>query len=345
MRQGVVFSALMHITMAVLIIVGLPFVKRPLPPLAPPVVVEILPITENSNPRAGRKHVEKVKRPKAAEAETRRSANQKKAKEPPKVKPKPKPVVERPKPKPAPKPKVAEKPKPVPKPKVAEKPKPVPKPKLVEKPKPKPKVVEKPKPVPKPEPKVAALPKPKPKPKPKPEPARKAETPSPQPRVKAKPKPKPRARPKPKKRMTLAGILDSVDKLKRDAKVAPRERTAPNERRGSRFHNPNVDLTRSEYDALRRQLNSCWNFPAGARDSGTLIVEVRLEVNRDRTVRNSQIVDTARMRRDPYYRAAAESALRAVNNPRCSPLRLPPNKYRVWRSITVTFDPRELLGG
>ncbi len=327
MRQGVVFSALMHITVAVLIIVGLPFVKRPVPPLAPPVVVEILPITENSNPRPGRKRVEKVKKPKADKAETRRSANQKKAEDPPKVKPKPKPVVEKPKPKPVPKPKVAEKPKPVPKPK--------------------PKVVEKPKPIPKPEPKVAALPKPKPepKPKPKPEPKRKADAPKPQPRVKAKPKPKPRAQPKPKKRMTLAGILDSVDKLKRDAKIAPRERTAPNERRGSPRHDPTLSLSRSEFDALRRQLSGCWNFPAGAKDSGTLIVEIKVVVNRDRTVREAHIVDVDKMRRDPYFRAAAESALRAVQNPRCSPLRLPPSKYRLWRNMTLEFDPREMLGG
>lgn len=327
MRQGVVFSALMHVTLAVLIIVGLPFVKRPLPPLAPPVVVEILPITENSNPRPGRKRVEKAKKPQAEKAETRRSAAQKKAEEPPKVKPKPKPVVEKPKPKPVPKPKVAEKPKPVPKPK--------------------PKVAEKPKPVPKPEPKVAALPKPKPepKPKPKPEPERKADAPKPQPRVKAKPKPKPRAKPKPSKRMTLAGILDSVDKLKRDAKVAPRERTAPNERRGSPRHDPTLSLSRSEFDALRRQLSSCWNFPAGAKDSGTLIVEIKVVVNRDRTVREAHIVDVDKLRRDPYFRAAAESALRAIQNPRCSPLRLPPSKYRLWRSMTVEFDPREMLGG
>jgi len=329
MRQGAVFSALMHVTLAVLIVVGLPFVQKPVRPLAPPVVVEILPITELSNPRKGRKRVEKVKERMAEKAETRRSAAQKKAEDPPKVKPKP--VVEKPKPRPVPKPKVVEKPKPAPKPKVAEKPKP------------KPKVVEKPKP--KPEPKVAALPKPEPKPAPKPEPKPKAEAPKPQPRVKAKPKPKPRAKPKPERRMTLAGILNSVDKLKRDAKVAPRERTAPNKRRGSPRHDPTLQLSRSEFDALRRQLSGCWNFPAGAKDSGSLIVEIKVVVNRDRTVRDARIVDVARMRSDPYYRSAAESALRAVLNRRCSPLQLPPSKYRLWRNMTLEFDPRKMLGG
>jgi len=62
-------------------------------------------------------------------------------------------------------------------------------------------------------------------------------------------------------------------------------------------------------------------------------------------VREAHIVDVDKMRRDPYFRAAAESALRAVQNPRCSPLRLPPSKYRLWRNMTLEFDPREMLGG
>jgi len=342
MRHGVIISACLHVTLAVLIVVGLPFIKRPLPPQAPPIVVEILQITEKSNPRKGRKRVEKVKKPTAKKAETRRVTTKKTTPKPPQPKPKPKPKLAKPKPKPVPK-KVAEVPKPKPVPKVAPKPKPVPK--VAPKPKPKPKVVEKPKP--KPVPKVAALPKPKPqpKPKPRPEPKRKAEASKPQPRVKAKPRPKPRARARPKPRMTLAGVLNSVDKLKRNAKIAPRERQAPNRRRGSSRHDPSLQLSRGELDALRRQLSGCWNFPAGAKHAGSLIVEIRVVVNRDRTVRTARIVDVSRMRQDAFYRSAAESALRAVLNPRCSPLLLPPTKYDLWRTMTLEFDPRKMLGG
>jgi hypothetical protein len=100
-------------------------------------------------------------------------------------------------------------------------------------------------------------------------------------------------------------------------------------------------LTKNEFEALRRQLVRCWNFPAGAKDAGPLIVEIKVVVNRDRTIRSAHIVDVARMRRDPYYRSAAESALRVFANPRCSPLKLPPHKYQIWRTMTVTFDPRE----
>jgi hypothetical protein len=35
--------------------------------------------------------------------------------------------------------------------------------------------------------------------------------------------------------------------------------------------------------------------------------------------------------------------LRAVKNPRCSPLRLPPDKYNLWNKMTVVFDPKEMF--
>jgi hypothetical protein len=46
---------------------------------------------------------------------------------------------------------------------------------------------------------------------------------------------------------------------------------------------------------------------------------------------------------DPFYRAAAESALRAVLNPQCSPLKLPPDKYEQWKILELTFNPKDLL--
>ena len=65
----------------------------------------------------------------------------------------------------------------------------------------------------------------------------------------------------------------------------------------------------SEVDALRAQIARCWSIPAGARDAENLIVEIRVEMNPDMTVRRADIVDKARMNRDPFYRTAAESAL------------------------------------
>lgn len=102
-------------------------------------------------------------------------------------------------------------------------------------------------------------------------------------------------------------------------------------------------LTISQEDALRRQIQQCWNVPAGARDAEKLVVEVLIEVNPDRTVREAKVVDQNRFATDPFFRAAAESALRALRNPKCSPLELPPDQYEQWKTILFNFDPRDML--
>jgi hypothetical protein len=43
---------------------------------------------------------------------------------------------------------------------------------------------------------------------------------------------------------------------------------------------------------------------------------------------------------NPFMRAAAESARRAIVT--CAPYKLPPEKYSLWRDITIAFDPRQM---
>jgi len=102
-------------------------------------------------------------------------------------------------------------------------------------------------------------------------------------------------------------------------------------------------LTISELDALRRQLEGCWNVPIGAREVDDMIIDVNLMVNRDRTVREVNVVNMARYRRDSFFRAVADSAMRAVRSPSCSPLNLPEDKYEMWQNIIVEFNPKEMF--
>lgn len=75
-----------------------------------------------------------------------------------------------------------------------------------------------------------------------------------------------------------------------------------------------------------------------------MIITLVLDMNPDGTVRKAEISDRSRMG-DPSYRSAAESALRAVLNPRCSPLPLPADSYESqWRTLTLNFDPKEMFG-
>ena len=102
-------------------------------------------------------------------------------------------------------------------------------------------------------------------------------------------------------------------------------------------------ITASEVDLVRQQIARCWNVPAGARDAKDLVVEVRVAVDPDGTVRQATIVDQARLGSDPFFRAAAESARRAFFNPLCRPLHLPPDKYAIWKDLVVDFSPKDIL--
>jgi len=188
---------------------------------------------------------------------------------------------------------------------------------------------------------------PKPEVKPVEEKPAEAEALLPAPKPMEKPKPPPEA-PKPVSQPDqLASILKNVAKLKPQGPKA--EDTKAGETKvingGQSGFGPALSdrLTISEEDALRRQIQQCWNIPAGARDAEKLVVEVLIEVNPDRTVRSVEIVDQSRLGSDPFFRAAAEAARRAVLNPKCSPLELPPDQYEQWKSIRFTFDPRDML--
>lgn len=244
-------------------------------------------------------------------------------------------------------------------------PKPPPPPPLP-KPEPKPEPVAEKAPAPEPVPEPEAVPIPKPKPKPvvkeieKPEPPK--AKPLPRPKVKPKPPPKVAAKPKPApkkekpKEDDFASVLKTVEKLESRAKPQKKvEKKDPDEfkkiaklldrqpRREERQSTLDAALSQSELDAVRRQIEQCWSLPAGARDAQNMVLEIRTVLNRDGRVRSAQIVDTQRVSRDPFFRAMAESALRAVLNPQCQPLRLPPEKYDEWQIMVLVFDPRGMF--
>jgi len=100
----------------------------------------------------------------------------------------------------------------------------------------------------------------------------------------------------------------------------------------------------SELDAVKRQIERCWSPPAGAKEAGNFAVEIHVSANPDGTVRQARISNSGEIGGDPSRRTIAESALRAVLNPQCSPLKLPLDKYEMWRTFTFNFDMREMLG-
>ena len=198
---------------------------------------------------------------------------------------------------------------------------------------PKPQQIEKPKP-----------PEPPPAPEPEAEPTEpeKAEAPPPKPKPKAKPKPKEKTKPKTER---------SFDQLLKD--FTPREDVeeqqpekvdqASTETQQSAFPNFAKELTMSELDALQNGIAPCWSFDAGGRFAENLIVELRVTIHPDMRVKTVQVLDQLRYTTDNAFRAAADAASRALRNPNCSRLNLPPEKYKD-ESFKFVFDPRLMLG-
>ncbi len=168
--------------------------------------------------------------------------------------------------------------------------------------------------------------------------------PAPRPIRKAKP-PKKTVKKQPARTDPLDSVFKTVGKLKKSVAQSDRDRTAARTPEGVKAAARSLPMTLSEIEAVRRQIQPCWNFPAGAQDAGSLRVLIRIWLNRDGSVRDAKVLDQGRIAGNSKLRAAADAGLRAVNNPRCSPLRLPPEKFDRWKVLTIDFDPSKLKSG
>ena len=172
--------------------------------------------------------------------------------------------------------------------------------------------------------------------------------------------PRPRMKPKVPPRDLFASVLKSVEKLEKKKPTEKKKQVQEFdknilnvlEKHKSVAANPTPNqlasmlgrVTQSDKNAIRRQIERCWNPPVGAKNAEELTVELRLYVTPDGTVQTVNVVDKARAASDPYFRAAVESAYRAVLNPRCRQLKFPLDKYEQFKTMTIVFDPREMLG-
>ena len=72
-----------------------------------------------------------------------------------------------------------------------------------------------------------------------------------------------------------------------------------------------------------------------------MIIEVRVFLNKDGTVRDAKILDTSRYNSDKAFRSVAESARRAVYV--CQPYSIFANryadKYDMWKTMLLRFNP------
>jgi hypothetical protein len=93
-------------------------------------------------------------------------------------------------------------------------------------------------------------------------------------------------------------------------------------------------------DALRGQIQRCWNVPAGAADAQDLKVSVQFRLDPSGALDGAPRIVSGGGGAG-IERAAAESARRAVLA--CAPYSLPSDKYEAWADVIVHFDPRDMF--
>jgi hypothetical protein len=159
------------------------------------------------------------------------------------------------------------------------------------------------------------------------------------PKVAEKPKPAPE---KPKQeKFDINNIMAMLDKKA----PPPKAQSATQGDRAIRGAGLQDAMTMELGDALRNQIAQCWNPPVGSPNPERLIVTFRMFLAPDGNVAQPPqlTADSAgAASRDPFARAAADAARRAIYE--CMPYKLPANRYSQWRDIEVTFDPRKMLG-
>ena len=142
----------------------------------------------------------------------------------------------------------------------------------------------------------------------------------------------------------LKNLTKQVPQKPTDQPPEPQAKTPPRPATGA-LASISANLTASESDAVRRQLDGCMSWPTVGKALNGIVVELDVVVNPDRTVASARVVDQGRMASDSTFAAAARAALRAVRVPQCTPLELPADKYQAWQEMTINFTPpKELLG-
>ena len=147
-------------------------------------------------------------------------------------------------------------------------------------------------------------------------------------------------KPKPKEDFSIASMLKDLRNEETNDMSENNILDDNKEQVGEDKQNENMILSISEIDLLRQQLSSCWNAPAGAvinlGDRVTISAKIRQNM---KVLENSvRIVDTNIAKSNPFYGPITDSAMRTLLNPECTPLKLPKDKYNLWKNLTITFD-------
>jgi hypothetical protein len=102
-----------------------------------------------------------------------------------------------------------------------------------------------------------------------------------------------------------------------------------------------ANISAADRAAFKAHLRRCWKLPEGLSPGQNTRVVLRVYLRRDGGLASEPVLIEASASRDgPAVLQAAKSALAA-----CQPYALPPESYREWRILDLTFTPKDMAGG
>ena len=146
-----------------------------------------------------------------------------------------------------------------------------------------------------------------------------------------------------KKENRLSSILKSIEKVTKNNKIKKDDKIEEKHKDITQSSNFDEKITISEKDLIRRQFAACWNPPSGSKNIDKLKVLVKLTLDENGNVMDAKLVNNGNMN-DPFYRSAAERAMRAVRHSACKKIKVPSKKFQTWKNMTLNFDPIIMQG-
>lgn len=103
------------------------------------------------------------------------------------------------------------------------------------------------------------------------------------------------------------------------------------------------ELVVADTEDLRRQIRRCWKVPAVTRKED-FDIHIRIELSPDGTVHTARVADRSGIVVDPFRFSVATSARTAVLGRSCNPLKIPQERKKDGKRITLTLNPRAIFG-
>ena len=107
----------------------------------------------------------------------------------------------------------------------------------------------------------------------------------------------------------------------------------------------NGSVTEGDAENISSQIYPHWAVPSGVKDAENFVIEIKVNLKDNGEVIPSgiEILDQQRYKSDHIFRAAADSARRAILE--ASPLSIPRDKIEMFREFIFRFNVKEALGG